>query len=78
MERQRPRVTMQEVADQAQVSIATVSRVLSGTRGNVALETTRKVWKIACGLGYQPCKSAMHVTVQDQSENSAHPSEGNG
>lgn len=49
---QRPRVTIHDVAAAADVSIATVSRVLSGTPGAGA-EVRERVVRIATELGYR-------------------------
>ncbi len=55
------RVTVQEISAAAGVSIATVSRVLSG-KNNVAEETTQRVLETARQLGYQaPKKRAPHA-----------------
>lgn len=53
MKIKHPKVTMQHVAESAGVSIATVSRVLSGTRGGSSIETFNRVIKMATLLGYE-------------------------
>lgn len=46
---------MREIADQAGVSVATVSRVLPrGTTAQVSEETRRRVERAAAELGYRP------------------------
>ena len=48
-------VTMKEVAQEAGVSIATVSRVLNGKdRGRIKPEIAQEIKRIAEDLGYQP------------------------
>lgn len=50
-----PMVTMKEVAQEAGVSIATVSRVLNGKdRGRIKPEIAREIKRIAEDLGYRP------------------------
>ncbi|ADL35448.1 transcriptional regulator LacI family [Butyrivibrio proteoclasticus B316] len=44
---------MKDIAKKAQVSVATVSKVLNGT-GNISEETTRKILEIAEELNYHP------------------------
>jgi len=56
------RVTIREVADQAGVSIATVSRVLNG-RGDVAPETRELVSKIIRDRGYIANRSARGLSA---------------
>src|SRR5579885_1579571 len=56
------RVTIREVADEAGVSIATVSRVLNG-RGDVAPETRRIVSRIIQERGYVANRSARGLSA---------------
>lgn len=53
MSRRRQAVTVWDVAEAAQVSAQTVSRVLNG-RGHATQETQRKVLEAATSLGYEP------------------------
>lgn len=54
-------VTLQEIAERAGVSTATVSRALSG-KGRVAQSTRKRILEIAHSLGYSPPKN-QEVTV---------------
>jgi LacI family transcriptional regulator len=56
-------VTIHDVADAAQVSIATVSRVLNGV-GNVTEATRRKVTKAAARLSYIPHGGARSLSTR--------------
>jgi LacI family transcriptional regulator len=56
-------VTIQDVADAVQVSIATVSRALNGI-GNVTEETRRKVLEAAARLGYIPHSGARSLSTR--------------
>jgi LacI family transcriptional regulator len=56
------RVTIREIADQAGVSIATVSRVLNG-RGDVAAETRESVARIIRDHGYTVNRSARGLSA---------------
>ena len=47
------KLTIQDIAEQAQVSISTVSRVLNGT-GSVAENTRERVLSVIAQLGYKP------------------------
>jgi len=47
-------VSIQTVAQQAEVSIATVSRVLNGNKGKVSEATRQRVLAIVAELGYRP------------------------
>lgn len=58
-----PRVTIQSVADEAGVSITTVSHVLSG-RGRVATETQKRVLQTAKSLGYRANVHAQQLVTQ--------------
>lgn len=51
------RVTIREVAREAGVSVATVSRVLNGT-GQASEETTRRIREVAARLRYSPNEAA--------------------
>lgn len=55
--RRPARVTINDVADAAGVSITTVSHSLNG-KGRISPETRRRVAKVAAGLGYRPSASA--------------------
>lgn len=56
-------VTIYDIAEQAGVSIATVSRVFSG-RARVAEQTRERVFAIASDLGYEPNVSARSLARQ--------------
>lgn len=56
-------VTIQDVADAVQVSIATASRALNGT-GSVTEETRRKVTEAASRLGYIPHSGARSLRTR--------------
>ena len=64
------RATIQDVAREAGLSIATVSGVLNGTKG-FARETVRNVWDIAAKLNYTPHASAR--ALQAGGDAAAHP-----
>ena len=53
-------VTIYDIADQARVSIATVSRVFNG-HPRVSDDTRRRVFKVAETLGYEPHASAQSL-----------------
>ncbi len=53
-------VTIREVAERAGVSVATVSRVLNGSRP-VAPEVAARVWKVVRELGYRPNLAARYM-----------------
>jgi DNA-binding LacI/PurR family transcriptional regulator len=59
-------ITLQDSADQAGVSVSTVSRVLGGVKSIVPIsESTRqKVWQIAEDLGYYPNVAARALSSQ--------------
>ncbi len=57
-------VTIYDIAEQARVSIATVSRVFNG-HPRVSDETRRRVFKVAEGLGYEPHASAQSLARQN-------------
>jgi LacI family transcriptional regulator len=59
-----PKPTIHDVAQQAGVSIATVSRALSGTR-NVAPEIVARVTKAADAIGYRPNALAQALRRQE-------------
>jgi DNA-binding LacI/PurR family transcriptional regulator len=59
----RVRVTIDDVARQAGVSIATVSRVVSGS-ANVSLNTSAKVQAAITSLGYKPNPIAKYLAGQ--------------
>jgi LacI family repressor for deo operon, udp, cdd, tsx, nupC, and nupG len=52
----RSAVTLADIAESAQVSVGTVSRVLNGRKGNIKISqaTTSRVMEAAHRLGYQP------------------------
>lgn len=56
-------VTIQDVADAAEVSIATVSRALNGN-GRVTEQTRRKVADVAVRLGYIPHGGARSLSTR--------------
>ena len=58
----KSRVTIYEVAKQAGVSLATVSRVINNT-GTVSKETQQKVNAIIAKLGYQPSSLAQGLAT---------------
>lgn len=58
--------TIRDVADRAQVSVATVSYVLNGTR-NVRPETRRRVLAAAEALAYSPNRAAQSLVVGQSS-----------
>ena len=60
--RQRSRVTVREVANDAGVSIATVSYVLND-RGSVSEEVRRKVRRTAARLGYRQNRAARAMKI---------------
>ena len=53
-----------QVAKQAGVSTATVSRVVSGTNGRVSRETRDRVMQAVEQLGYEPNSAAKHLRTQ--------------
>src|SRR3954468_17696696 len=57
------RPTIQDVADQAGVSIATVSRVLND-RADVSVETRERVREVARSVGYTADRSARALVTQ--------------
>jgi len=57
------RPTIRDVADQAGVSIATVSRVLNG-RGDVSVETRERVREVARSVGYSADPAARGLVTQ--------------
>jgi len=57
-----PRLTIQDVADAAEVSKATVSRVLSGNYEYMRAETREKVEQTIKRLGYRPSSTAQSLT----------------
>ncbi|ARA94153.1 LacI family transcriptional regulator [Rhodothermaceae bacterium RA] len=57
------RVTISDVAAEAQVSISTVSLVMNG-KTNVSAETRRRVQQAARRLGYVPRKAAQQLAAQ--------------
>ena len=58
-----PRPTIRDVAEQAGVSIATVSRVLND-RADVSLETRRRVREVARSVGYSADPAARALATQ--------------
>ncbi|RGY98586.1 LacI family DNA-binding transcriptional regulator [Clostridium sp. AM58-1XD] len=61
-------VTMKDIASEAEVSVATVSLVLSGKSGTrVSVETVRKIQEIAERLNYQPDINAQLLKGKDSS-----------
>ncbi len=58
------RVTLREVAEQAGVSMMTVSNVMNGNRARVSPRTIEKVQRIADELGYVPSASARSLATQ--------------
>jgi LacI family transcriptional regulator len=56
-------VTIRQVAEQAGVSVATVSRVFAGT-DHVSNELTERVQKVAQSLNYQPNRIARNLRTQ--------------
>ena len=57
-------VTIYDIADQARVSIATVSRVFNG-HPRVSEDTRRRVFRVAESLGYEPHASAQSLARQN-------------
>ena len=57
-------ITIYDIAEQARVSIATVSRVFNG-HPRVSDETRRRVFKVAESLGYEPHASAQSLARQN-------------
>src|SRR5690242_3896854 len=57
------RITMKDVAQRAEVSIKTVSRVVNG-EGEISEETVRRVQKIIDELGYRPNRMARGLVTQ--------------
>jgi LacI family transcriptional regulator len=58
------RVTLREVAEQAGVSMMTVSNVMNGNRARVSPGTIEKVQRIADELGYVPSASARSLATK--------------
>jgi LacI family transcriptional regulator, galactose operon repressor len=58
------RVTLREVAEQAGVSMMTVSNVMNGNRARVSPSTIEKVQRIADELGYVPSASARSLATK--------------
>jgi LacI family transcriptional regulator len=58
------RVTLREVAEQAGVSMMTVSNVMNGNRARVSPGTIEKVQRIAEELGYVPSASARSLATK--------------
>ncbi|WP_326945982.1 LacI family transcriptional regulator [Amycolatopsis sp. NBC_01307] len=58
------RVTLREVAEQAGVSMMTVSNVMNGNRARVSPGTIEKVQRIAAELGYVPSASARSLATK--------------
>jgi len=58
------RVTLRDVAEQAGVSIMTVSNVINGNRARVSPETIDRVRRIAAELGYVPSASARSLSAR--------------
>ena len=67
------RATIGDVAEQAGVSIATVSRVINQT-GQVAEETAARVWVVIEALNYSPHPAARGLATDRKSTrlNSSH------
>src|SRR5579862_3670827 len=61
---QRRRSTIQDVADRAAVSIATVSRVLNGS-DRVAVPLAERVRAAIRDLGYRPSRAARTLAGRD-------------
>lgn len=57
-------VTIYDIADQARVSIATVSRVFNG-HPRVSEDTRRRVFRVAESLGYEPHTGAQSLARKD-------------
>lgn len=60
------RVTLKKVAEEAKVSPAVVSRVLSGTESNIRIseQTRQRVLAVAQGLGYRPNPAASRLAAK--------------
>lgn len=63
----RKKITIYDVADEAKVTIATVSRVING-KDNVAAETKRKVMKAIEKLNYYPSPIASGLSKAKSQE----------
>jgi len=57
------RITMKDVAQRAEVSIKTVSRVVNG-EGEISEETIRRVQEVIDELGYRPNRMARGLVTQ--------------
>src|SRR5256886_9610228 len=62
----RSAVTLADIAESAQVSVGTVSRVLNGRKGSIKISqaTTSRVMEAAHRLGYQPNPFATALRTQ--------------
>lgn len=54
-------ITIQEIADQTGVSIATVSNVLNKNTGMVGMKTRERILETVKGLGYRPSRKAAQL-----------------
>lgn len=59
-----PRVTIRQVAEQAGVSLASVSSALNGKPGMVSAQTQARIIAIAQNLGYRPNRKARQLRRQ--------------
>jgi len=60
----RVRVTLKDIADEAGVSIMTVSNVINGNRARVSPETIARVQRIVTERGYVPSASARSLAAR--------------
>ncbi|MPZ85608.1 MAG: LacI family DNA-binding transcriptional regulator [Actinophytocola sp.] len=58
------RVTLKDIADEAGVSMMTVSNVINGNRARVSPETIERVQRIVAERGYVPSASARSLTAR--------------
>jgi DNA-binding LacI/PurR family transcriptional regulator len=61
-----PRITIRDVAEEAQVSISSVSRILRGVDYSYGEETQQRVREVAQQLGYQPHAAARLLRQQQK------------
>jgi LacI family transcriptional regulator len=58
------RVTLKDIADEAGVSIMTVSNVVNGNRARVSAETIERIQRIVAARGYVPSASARSLAAK--------------